>query len=74
MNELTSCNFCSLRQIRNRAQVAGKKVHIVYDNGSARVYVYPKEVKLPFWVDESTEFHEKYFTAWFMELSDHCCC
>lgn len=52
MSELTSCNYCTLNDIRRRAKRDGKKVE-VHTNV---VYVDGKRV------------------AWFMELTDYCCC
>ena len=70
MSELTQCNFCTLKDIKRRAEVQHKKVSILGDslNGGKRIYVHPKKVKL------SQDNKEEYFVAWFMELTDSCAC
>ena len=45
------------------------------------IYVVPKGVKIPNTIKEPSEklpngdeFHEKYWKAWFWEISKKCCC
>ncbi len=79
MSELTICNCCSLKGIRRRAKEAGKRVYVMrnvrWTSGGVNVYVLPSDVYVPIQgIVEDSEFHKKYFTAWFMEVSQSCAC
>lgn len=72
MSTLTPCNFCNLRWIKKRARITGDQVTLVmiepseaHPLGGVDVLVHP--------ADEQPD-REKHFHAWFMALSDHCCC
>jgi len=75
MSELTSCNYCTLKGIRERAKENGLKVTLLIDNwfdghpSGTSVYVHPKDVKI---VDKKAR--KKYFKAWLMEIPNKCCC
>jgi len=74
MGELTTCNYCSLQAIKQRAKENNLKVTLLQSNwelGGIDVYVHPKDVKVRKLDDRE---RKKYKVAWFMELSDHCCC
>ena len=73
---MSTCNYCSLKSIRKRAKEEGMKVTLVNANwgmGGKTVYVHPPEVNAREIEDGSPE-HEKYFTAWFMEVPKTCEC
>jgi len=83
MSELTKCNFCSLQAIRQKAREKKQRVVLRSGQGSlggTDVYVIPRGVPLPKHIKAGTEktegdaFHQKYFVAWFMELTSHCFC
>ena len=69
MSELTPCNYCNLRRIKADARATGKQVTVVaakpeYGFRGYDVFIHgagepPKEGK---------------HVAWFMDLSEHCCC
>jgi hypothetical protein len=62
MSERTRCNFCTLQDIKRREEKDGAQVIIRGNQGMLQpVVVYP---------DNS----EKKIGAWFMELTDYCCC
>lgn len=65
MSELTPCNYCTLKHIEQRAKRNGNQVILKNSLDGVNVYVIPKGQEL----SPDTEI-----TAWFMELSDHCCC
>ena len=67
MSELTTCNYCTLQNIRARARKNGLQVTIEGSN----CYVHPRWVKLD---RLNKDEKEPYFVAWFMELTDHCVC
>lgn len=75
MSELTQCNSCSLKGIKSDARKKGAKVTILNDGdfglGGVNVYTHPKEIKI---AKLSKSAREKYFKAWFMELTTHCIC
>lgn len=68
MSELTPCNFCNLRSIRRYALKRGKEVTMLPSTselGGIDVYVHPPDTEIN---------TEKHFNAWFMALTDYCCC
>ncbi len=83
MSERTSCNFCTLQWLRKNA-VAEKKQVILRDGTGilkgVHVYVVPEGVEVPEVIvshdadGPGDEFHEQYFTSWFMALTDKCAC
>ncbi len=58
MSELTSCNYCTLRDIRARAKRDGKKVRVKHNalHGGVDILVGDRTA------------------CWFMELTKYCCC
>lgn len=58
MSELTSCNYCTLLGIKERAKQNKEKVRVVPNAkwGGVDVKVDGRQ------------------SAWFMELTKHCCC
>jgi hypothetical protein len=65
------CNFCTLQLIRERAKREGRRVVI----HGRDVLVMPKKTKIPKWDSpEFKAFRDKYFVAWFMELTTSCAC
>lgn len=67
MSELTTCNFCTLRRMRERAKKNGDQITLIGQD----VYRHPKDVKLK---DLPAAERKKYWAAWFMSLSSSCCC
>lgn len=73
MSELTRCNYCSLRELCEKAQVVGFMVSLRMGwRDGFDVYVHPKDIVIL--VYERLGEHEPYWKAWFMELSDYCVC
>lgn len=72
MSELTPCNFCNLKWIRCAADKAGKAVTLVRLERCAANPLGGVDV-LVHDVGEEPD-REKHFRAWFMALTDHCCC
>jgi len=75
MSELTPCNYCTLRRIRERAKVSGVRVTVLRDAkwglGGVNVYVHPVKVN----VRKLREYDRgKYRAAWFMEVGQSCEC
>lgn len=82
MGELTSCNYCKLRDMKRRAKANGERV--VTMTASQR----DDRLKLPIGIDvftippgvskhdlsRSPELRKKYWNSWFMALTDRCCC
>lgn len=68
---MSQCNFCTLRLIRARAKREGRRVLV----RGRDVMVIPKKMKIP---KEGTPefklFRDKYFVAWFMQLTTYCAC
>jgi len=78
MSDLTRCNFCTLKSIRADARKKKLKVTILSDAkwgmGGVNVYVHPKNIKIRDLPGGEDGEREKYRKAWFMELTNHCCC
>ena len=77
------CNYCSMQGIKRNAKQQKKKVVTRYSSfmGGINVFTVPQGVEIPKKIVEASDelpngdkFHEEYFTSWFMELPDHCCC
>jgi len=70
MSKLTICNYCKLKNIKEDAKETNSKVKIKPDirYKGILVFVYKENEQL----DESED--SKHFYAWFMTLTDHCCC
>ncbi len=69
MSELTSCNYCILQRIKARAKENSDTVHVLGQD----VYVVPKNekfIKSDPWSKKTSKHH----VAWFMELTNYCCC
>lgn len=72
MSRLTPCNFCNLWDIRKYAKIDGCTVTLVpleqgdeHPLGGIDVLVHKP--------DEEPD-REKHWHAWFMALTDYCCC
>lgn len=78
MSELTPCNWCSLRRIREQAKVDNKKVTILHDAdwglGGMNVYVHPKDIDVRKLKGGEDGIRSKYRVTWFKALSKSCCC
>jgi len=52
MSELTPCNYCTLKRIKEHAKENGLKVTLLTENwfdeltGGTSVYVHPKDIKI----------------------------
>jgi hypothetical protein len=64
VSEATSCNYCSLKNIKARARRDGKQVVVRWNT----VYVKPRGEVL------DTSENSPHFAAWFMELTGYCAC
>jgi hypothetical protein len=73
MSSLTSCNFCDLKNLRNRIKGTGSKIFLRAEDGGVAVYVVPKGEKLDTSKDAKGE-PSKQWRMWFMELTEHCVC
>lgn len=72
MSELTTCNFCRLNEIKERARRSGKKLRKVSDKRFSGKFA------------EGTTYHmvenkftiigDKTFAAWFWEMPSRCVC
>lgn len=73
MSELTPCNYCSLNNIKRRAEQDGMIVTTRLDSaGWTAVYVHPPRVNLP--KNDSHDKPSPYRVALMMEITDHCVC
>ena len=72
MSELTPCNYCSLRRIREHAKEDNLKVTLIPSSfmEGTDVYVHPKDVK----IKALDNTREQFFEAWLMEIPNKCCC
>ena len=59
MSELTPCNYCTYKGIKERCKKEGKKVKLVSSK------------EIPGWRAVKIEGKE---VAWFMEITNHCVC
>lgn len=70
MSELTTCNYCTLLDIRRDAKKSGMQVTTIpSEHGGVDICVHPKDVKISTQADR-----DKYFRCWFMEVSSSCVC
>ena len=80
MSDLTPCNFCNLKRIKEASKAKGYITRITHEGasfglGGVNIISYPKGIILPkSGTKERSEFNKKYFVAWFMELPGYCCC
>ena len=76
MSELTQCNYCSLRQIRQRAKKEGKKVTLLPGwRGGKDVFVHPSRItRKKLLAEQKKDEGRKYCVGWLMEITDHCVC
>lgn len=76
MSELTSCNYCNLKRIKDRAKKDGLEVTLLKDRkyGGINVYVHPSTVVIDCMPGGENGEREKYYRAWLMALTDHCVC
>jgi hypothetical protein len=77
MSEQTRCNWCSLQEVKRRAKHDNMKVTLMtgtkyktLPNG-IDVYVHPRSINVR---TLSRTMRKRYWSRWFMELSDHCVC
>lgn len=75
MSELTSCNYCTLRAIRNRAPKGARVIVREHDGrfsgfeGGVDVFVVPAGIAVSD-DDDLGSYHK----CWFMELTTKCAC
>lgn len=76
MSSITKCNYCKLRTLRRRAKASGEKIVLVGNTA----YRIPQRMskrdflKLPVGTPDNRVGRSKYWVAWFMEITNHCCC
>lgn len=74
MSELTSCNFCSLNNIKHRAKQRGQIVTtLIDDTGWTDVYVHPPNIT-EFTRRRHDDEWSEYQVASMMAITDHCVC
>jgi hypothetical protein len=69
-----ACNYCCFKSVKANAKRAGMKVATSPHTGvlgGVDVYRLPPSVRL---TELGKQERAKYFVAWYMELTDHCCC
>lgn len=74
MSELTQCNYCALKKIRESARKKGLKVSrraVDWGLGGFDIFVHPKDVVI---VIGNKEQRDKYCVGWMQEIGDHCTC
>lgn len=77
---MSRCNYCSHRQLKKLAKDKGMKLTIIreteYALGGVNVFMSPPEITREYLktLVRGTPEREKYLVAWYMELTDHCCC
>lgn len=85
MSELTQCNYCPLRKIRERAKQRKQRVVLIPSSFMAgtEVFAVPSHIKkkdILKWngpgdkLPNGDENWRKYHTAWMMTIPDHCGC
>ena len=77
MSELTTCNFCSLKDMKRNMPPGHRLVkrhNATWGMGGINIYVVPLDVEVPQVVVDGDEFHKAYWNRWFMELSTRCVC
>jgi len=77
MSELTVCNRCILNKLIAEATKQRLRVTIKVDRdyslGGHNVYVHPKYVS-PCLLDRGLPDHDRFFHAWFQEITPNCVC
>ena len=71
------CNYCMhQRDKRNLTpdNMLVCKRNNLYDMGGVNVYRVPRNQDIPKKITIDSEFHKKYFVAWYQELPSRCCC
>lgn len=73
MSEYTQCNFCSFQNVKRRAHKEGNKITLMPGGsmGGVEVFVHPADVEIE---KLSEQERASWWSRWFMELPDHCCC
>jgi hypothetical protein len=69
MSELTPCNFCTLRRLRNRADRRGTQIvtRAATGFGGTDVFEIPKD-------HQGEPDRAKHFVAWMWGIPESCCC
>lgn len=73
MSELTPCNYCTLRRLRSSAESQGKVVTLRRGSTVPTDESFPHSISV-YVHRPDEEPAEGHFSAWFAELTDHCCC
>jgi hypothetical protein len=75
MSELTRCNYCDLRSIERGAKQDDMVItKLVGWKGGIDVFVHPSGAEITKKSQGDNHPHQKWFRAWFMSITDHCCC
>jgi len=79
MSELTRCNYCKLKSLKQNAKAKGMKVTKRSSNfwGGIDIYIHPKDIKIPpgyVHVADSEEGADQYFVMWCKEIGQFCEC
>ena len=73
MSELTQCNYCSLRLIRNDAKREGRVVTLKPGGIGTKVFVHRQGEALAPWID-GEPFGRSNQATEMTEIPDSCCC
>jgi len=73
MSELTTCNYCNLRDIMTRARRNKERVVQMSSSfmGGTDVYVVPRSTDLKAFKKKPDG---KFKVAWLMQVTRYCCC
>jgi len=72
-----ACNYCMYKADQRNCpkdQKMMRRSNASWGMGGTNTYRVPKNLEIPQPIVEDSEFHKKYFVAWYMELSPVCCC
>lgn len=75
MSDFTTCNYCNYQHMKVGAKIIGCRLVIrssEHSMGGIDVYRLDKGERMPKIIDK--KWHDAHFVAWFMELTNHCCC
>lgn len=64
------CNYCNYK--RYKADAKHDNMALTYLHN--RVWIHPRDIKIPTNAHPDNPKYKPYFRAWFMELTDRCAC
>jgi hypothetical protein len=75
MSELTSCNRCKYELLKILAIERKEKLVLIpniNNLGGTSIFMLKQNESIP--LNPNKQWKDEHFVAWFMELSDECCC